>query len=105
MSQRKRRSNESSSNSSRPTDAALTADDATRYALRGRSSEQTPEERASVRRVIMFPFIGDTKAVAVRPRVSDREVAAARRLTERPQPAKRRRCEVRAAYYSDQVAA
>lgn len=110
MSQRKRRSNGSTaeSNSNRnvkPSPTSLTKRAIESYATRGRGVAQTPAERADVRRVIMFPFIGDTKATAVRPRVTEREVAAARRLTFGDTGGRKRCREIRAVHYGDQVAA
>lgn len=111
MSQRKRRSNETQAgqnrnHGSKPTPTSITSRETETFALRGSGEPLTARERNHVRKVIMFPFIGDTKAVCVRPRVSEREVADARRLTHRPTPARRRCAEVRAVrYFEQQVAA
>lgn len=45
---------------------------------------QTRRERAEVTKFRVWPLIGDTKAVAVRPRISEQELKLARSLLARP---------------------
>lgn len=113
MSQRKRRSNESATTDLNPnrilrrSKTSITRRGMEAFSIRGgRGVVLSGSERAEIVKVIMFPFVGDTKAVLVGPRVSDREIAEAQQLLRRPKPSARKRCtEIRSVHFAEKVAA
>ena len=84
---------------------------ATMLAVAKRRDERLrPDEMAHVAKFLVWPFIGDTRAVAVRPRVTERELRQAQAVSDRAcgVMAVRKtssRGEVRAEYYEEPQAA